>query len=130
MIELKKHGSDYHHRTDPAVMAKIESALATLQPSGERREAIAQQIEPWAWAHKDSGKGMRGVQGWIDSSLDAADLILASGLVQDEAAIRADEREKCAKIVESNDVPIAYGVGAVRSEIASRIRSARTGGEG
>jgi hypothetical protein len=50
---------------------------ATSDPP-DRREIVARLIEPWAWKHKDSGKSTRGVQAWIDSSLDAADRVLAA----------------------------------------------------
>ena len=74
----------------------------------------------------------------------AADEILASGLVQNEAGIRADEREKCANIAENFDHAdtwpgcdrdhelsnVTHVIGGETCDaIADAIRSARDGGE-
>jgi hypothetical protein len=94
---------------DPAheTLGKIKAALATLQPSGERREAIARcnYIGPCGW------KGD-----------------LASGLVQDEAGIRADEREKCAKIADREAEFWQDAESSSARIVAANIRSARDGG--
>lgn len=65
---------------------------------------------------------------------EAADAILAAGLVQDESAIRYDEREKCAKVADDHvenfdktagDEPLATTMlkKEVATEIATAIRS-------
>jgi hypothetical protein len=65
---------------------------------------------------------------------EAADAILAAGLVQDESAIRYDEREKCAKVADDHvknfgktagDEPLATTMlkKEVATEIANAIRS-------
>lgn len=76
------------------------------------RERIARIIDPEAWAVMDSyleqtKRKYRGQNvGWPEdqfkdkASLAKADAIIAAGLVRDEAAIRADEREWCAKELE------------------------------
>lgn len=103
---------------------------ATFQPDGERREAIARMIEP----HSNLFVDPTELASW-NEALAKADLILASGLVQDEAGIRADEREKCARIAERFGEPYALNTntGAMMfraqvSKIAAAIRSARDGG--
>jgi Lar family restriction alleviation protein len=141
---------------------------ATLQPSGERREAIARIIEYWAdWlvdAVAGATQDVKFLRGEPEEDIMATgailanghkaikNAILASGLVRDEAytatleqkladavrdnaAIRADEREKCAKIAEQFGEPYALNTntGAMMfraqvSKIASAIRSARNGG--
>ena len=65
---------------------------------------------------------------------EAADAILAAGLVQDESAIRYDEREKCAKVADDHvenfdktagNEPLATTMlkKEVATEIANAIRS-------
>ena len=65
---------------------------------------------------------------------EAADAILAAGLVQDESAIRYDEREKCAKVADDHvenfdktagDEPLATTMlkKEVATDIANAIRS-------
>lgn len=129
------------------------SALDTLQPDGERREAIARAIaraictakgvnpdclhqnyddnEPID--HTDA-RGRTYHYGWRNQLHIADAAILASGIVQDEAGIRADEREKCAARVQDMKFPKPIKgcryEHVCRHEIVSAIRSARTGGEG
>lgn len=76
------------------------SALATLQPEGGQREAIARIIccgEKCLLENVEDGKGCLVKRSEGCRSLDRAKLILASGLVQNEAVIRADEREVAAQ---------------------------------
>lgn len=78
------------------------SAVATLQPSGERREAIARIARSVLMDDPKSNDPDKwlvplDIEGVDDLCEQVADAILASGLVQDEAAIRADEREKIVK---------------------------------
>lgn len=68
---------------------------------------------------------------------EAADAILAVGLVQDESAIRYDEREKCAKVADDHvenfdkiagDEPLATTM--LKKEVATKIANAiRSGHE-
>ena len=68
---------------------------------------------------------------------EAADAILAAGLVQDESAIRYDEREKCAKVADdqvedfdktAGDEPLATTM--LKKEVATEISNAiRSGHE-
>ena len=81
--------------------------LATFQPSGERREAIA----PCMYV---------GPCGWKGT--------LASGLVQNEAGIRADEREKCAEIADREAEFWQDAESSSARIVAANIRSARDGG--
>jgi hypothetical protein len=75
-----------------------------------------------------------GVAVTIVGLSEAADAILAGGLVQDESAIRYDEREKCAKVADDHvenfdktagDEPLATTMlkKEVATEIANAIRS-------
>lgn len=123
---------------EPKAIATWNTRATLSPPAGERREAIA-----------------RAVRFFIDSevvtmkygfkySIDAFEKLiddLASGLVQDEAAIRADEREKCANNVPTSWLdPLLSGPDKVGSlpfnglaverllqGIVDRIRSARDG---
>lgn len=117
-------------------IARAKSVLATLQPSGERREAIARIIEDNIEVDIDFELADFKVNG-----KPAADKIIASGLVQDEAAIRADEREKCAKEIDARAEEIALkqreqnplGTSYLREaknyrEASAAIRFARDGG--
>lgn len=109
---------------DPAheTLGKIKAVLATLQPSGERREAIARIICYWdepSTCHDNYCVFSCRAKTPDARFFKAADAILASGLVQDEAGIRADEREKCAKVI---DMQFQWDD---REEIAAAIRSAR-----
>jgi hypothetical protein len=151
----KKLADDFSNcSTDEIYKARrlIDAALATLQPSGERREAIARIIERLRDALVDDepnyGKCLRMSLSYDDVSQAADQLeILASGLVQDEAGIRRDEREKCAAQADSlvtkefdeawiiarairnrNAVEIAKSSGAKVHPRVAAIRSARDGG--
>lgn len=61
-----------------------------------------------------------------DGCAEAAKAILASGLVTvthpDEAAIRADERELCARVAERTPLN-SYDAGECRADIAAAIRA-------
>lgn len=67
------------------------AALATLQPSGERREAIARIINPVAYQNYDDacrrndGLDQMVWIGGVNKARVKVGQILASGLVQDEA---------------------------------------------
>lgn len=77
------------------VVATVVAALATLSPpAGERREAIAKALaEKWPGDYmQGDDEGQREPN---ELAYETADLILASGLVQDEAGIR--EREQAAQ---------------------------------
>lgn len=88
-----------------ATLVKIDAALAQLE-SADARERIADAIAGELVRQRGSGAdlivGVRDdaeclvVKGDIEI-LSLATAILATDLVPDEAAIRADEREKCAK---------------------------------
>ena len=101
-LEDLQHFSDTqldHNPKMQKVVATVIAALATLQPSGERREAIARIIydafpfDPPCEFHPETGERVlkpawidRGNSFRQDDARRAADKILASGLVQDEAA--------------------------------------------
>lgn len=178
-------------------VTNAKAALATFQPDGERREAIAldfhtgdetPDVKRGSYAgfivvtENDNGKhfafagyylnaypldygdscpkgdGCHGdgcddgcpTTGWFyDESnfeyencyypistkvvrwapIPKADAILASGLVQDEAAIRADEREKCAKIADREAEFWQDAESSSARIVAAAIRSARDGGD-
>lgn len=89
-----------------AAMQKVATALASLE-SGDARERIARIIDPKAFDQK-----LHASEGWKSSwvitrqsdALAKADAILASGLAPNESAIRADERERCAKIADEHSL--------------------------
>lgn len=132
-----------------AALAVVRSALATLSPpAGERREAIARAVRSVLMdglESNDPGNWLVPVDAEDIGDLceHVADAILATGLVQDEAAIRADEREKCAKLCDERAVKLrAKATGMKQSHahqyydrdtearvIAAAIRSARDGGD-
>lgn len=106
------------------------AALATLSPpAGERREAIARTL----WETHDGSKRYPWAE-MIPYDRECyykyADALFASGLVQDEAAIRADEREKCAKIADREAEFWQDAESSSARIVAANIRSARDGGEG
>lgn len=97
-----------------SVIAKIRSALASLE--GDAVERVA-RIIAGPLCDATNGEHSIAVQGdyrfctqcgetiskrtiGIVEARTKARAILATGLVPDEAAIRADEREKCAKLIE------------------------------
>jgi hypothetical protein len=82
--DLYEVGHSERLRYDEAIR-NIEAALATFQPSGERREAIA-RLRGRALFLRNRGE--------IKSPdlMEQAAALLASGLVQDEAGITPDER--------------------------------------
>lgn len=90
-----------------------DAALASLE--GDAVERVARIIDPHsfqAWqglydySRKEGDEGLAKRcadhfhKAGCDEALAKARAILATGLVPDEAAIRADEREKCAKVAE------------------------------
>ena len=100
-------------------VTNAKAALATFQPSGEQREAIARIICYWdepSTCHDNYCVFSCRAKTPDARFFKATDAILASGLVQDEAGIRADEREKCAKVI---DVQFQWDD---REEIAAAIR--------
>ena len=144
-------GYDRDAMPEHAFSSHEEAALAwntraTLQPSGERREAIARiiymnrrsvserdAIEHFA-AYKENPIGYDNARIAIFLALKDADALIASGLVQNEAGIRADERYKCSKVaenpgfIEAQDTEWDLGVNFAKKFIAAAIRSARDGG--
>ena len=75
-----------------------------------------------------------GVAVTIVGLSEAADAILAAGLVHDESAIRCDEREKCAKVADDHvekfdktagdePLPTTMLKKEIATEIANVIRS-------
>jgi len=103
-----------------ATVAIIDEALAFLQGEDAvervaRIRLIASKcFDPTGF--EIDGTPIYAVAEWkaAESTLDA---ILATGLVPDEAAIRADEREKCAKVAEAE----CYAT--TGRQIAAAIRS-------
>lgn len=113
-------------------------ALSTLQPSGERREAVAR--DTWA-SIEQYLRDECGLDCYGFSEGDRANCInvivnadfLASGLVQDEAAIRANEREKLLGVVtdklkDETSERYAKGWNNALIAVCAAIRSARDGG--
>lgn len=105
---IKRTALDAKPEDVPKALAHIVrlciDADRTTVESGGARERIARIIDPKAFDQKlHASEGWRS--SWVTTrqsdALAKADAILATGLVPDEAAIRADEREKCAKVVES-----------------------------
>ena len=98
---------DEKKRRDDIVMC-ADQALASLE-SGDARERVAQAVTAELERMYKDGAPMcmrEGETTWrtyyagFDLSMFAnriVDAILATGLVPDEAAVRADEREKCAQ---------------------------------
>jgi hypothetical protein len=87
-------GYDRDAMPEHAFSSHEEAALAwntraTFQPSGERREAIARIILTKVLGMKNPERA--GVY-CVGLANEAADLILASGLVQNEAGIKEKER--------------------------------------
>ena len=115
------------------VQQQNRAALATLQPSGERREAIARMrrsLDQWAGCSPEAiSKGSEAQMAYFvaDAKHDIA--LLASGLVQDEAGIRADERENCAKIADREAEFWQDAEASSARIVAAAIRSARDGGK-
>lgn len=112
--------------------------LTTLQPSGERREAVAR--DTWA-SIEQYLRDECGLDCYGFSEGDRANCInvivnadfLASGLVQDEAAIRANEREKLLGVVtdklkDETSERYAKGWNNALIAVCAAIRSARNGG--
>lgn len=125
---------------------RAKAALATFQPDGERRAAIAPLRNRLAdlihQNYEPPPEGFPETEPWNGGALDIVDMIieeiLASGLVQDEAAIRRDEREKCAEIADKHaasldnewnrEIGKANDLREVAEDIAIAISSARDGG--
>lgn len=106
----------------------LEKQYQLSPPDGERREAIARIksiLVENIGAISDDERCHVEIDG-IDETVAA---ILASGLVQDEAGIRADEREKCAKALD--DIETDSDGKCHWTDVAlatAAIRSARDGG--
>ena len=142
-LERARRYVEHHPGTQAQYdLRAIDAALATFQPDGERREAIARMIDPEAFEDDRPTWHDRRVR-----ALDKADTILAFGLVQNEAGIRRDEREKCADQADAhvvkefddawiiarairnrNAVEIAKSSGTKVHPRVAAIRSARDGG--
>ena len=91
-------------------IADLQALVATFQPDGERWEAIARIIRKnIAYGHEYAV----GVKKATDEIL-----AIASGLVQNEAGIRADERQKCIR-----DMQRAYPEHAWLNAACATIRS-------
>lgn len=101
---------DLHQEIAKAVVKAVHTASLQGEDAVER---VAQLIEDHVTAHCDDER----CQTWLDNTRDAAEATLATGLVPDEAAIRADEREKCAKVAEAE----CYAT--TGRQIAAAIRS-------
>ena len=84
-LERARRYVEHHPGTQAQYdLRAIDVALATFQPDGERREAIARIIDPKAFQNDKDGVSLY----WSErrtTALADADLILASGLVQNEA---------------------------------------------
>ncbi|WP_416192969.1 Lar family restriction alleviation protein [Nitrobacter sp. TKz-YC01] len=131
-VTCKSCGVSSRFDDDKSKAVAAWNTRATLQPSGDRRGAIAQALaEKWPGDYmQGDDECEREPNALAYETADAA--ILASGLVQDEAAIRADERERCAKLVECDCCDVcgeSPGFPKCANEIAAAIRSARNGGE-
>lgn len=113
------------------------AALATLQPSGEGREAIARHNQELALGFCKASFQKRfslsdsRTKEYAACIADVLDLAtdFASGLVQDEAGIRADERENCAKIADREAEFWQDAESSSARIVAAAIRSARNGGK-
>lgn len=140
-LVIASHENNTWSSNRKGLVSKSRAALATLSPpAGERREAIARIIDPGAFAALGNSYVVPTVYEFSRMKIarEKADLVLASGLVQDEAAIRADEREKCAEIADraagvwdSDNNMMEYSGLTVAAEcegIAAAIRSARDWG--
>lgn len=118
-----------------------KSALSSLS-SGEARERIARCIvgphKPVPFGSKFTLEELREVR-WNNSdgleralAISAADAILATGCVPGEASIRADQKERDARIAEQFGEPYALNTNtgammfrAVTDKIAAAIRAGR-----
>ena len=78
------------------IEALAKSALASIQ--GEDAVERVARIKSLLVSFHRNSCYPEAMTGELN---DAAERILATGLVPDEAAIRADEREKCAKVAEA-----------------------------
>ena len=123
-----------------ATLAKIDAALASLS-CGEARERIARIIHGDD-KNFDELKDIASSHGpynhyreFLAELYAKADAILATGCVTDEAAIRADQKERDARIAEQFGEPYALNTNtgammfrAVTDKIVAAIRAGR--GEG
>lgn len=91
-------------------MTSIKEALERLLTSAK---ILQQNAEGCAANHYGADFQREGLPGWLrdtKADIDAAQSalaslsILATGLASDEAAIRADERERCARIADAESV--------------------------
>lgn len=119
--------------SDWAKVQAAKAALATLQPSGERRDAIARALaEKWPGDYMQGDDECdREPNALAYETADAA--IIASVLVQDEAAIRADELEKLLGVVtdklkDETSERYAKGWNNALISVCAAIRAARDGG--
>lgn len=91
-------------------MTSIKEALERLLTSAK---ILQQNAEGCAANHYGADFQREGLPGWLrdtKADIDAAQSalaslsILATGLASDEAAIRADERERCARIADEHSL--------------------------
>ena len=105
---------DFYEETSFGDMAK--EALTSLHGE-DAVERVARIVDPKAFDETlQTFATPLYWEGRHNLAMKTADAILATGLVPDEAAIRADEREKCAKICEAKAKAFDEVVGHPRSE--------------
>lgn len=117
-----------HAPGEAELLDRIQATLAA--PPQDVVEGIARIIDPKAFDQKlHASAGWRS--SWITTrqsdAFAKAETILATGLVPDEASIRADERERCAKVAETPDCWKSFAGDFEGNCIAAAIRSG--GGE-
>ena len=141
---IKRTALDAKPEDVPKALAHIVrlciDADRTTVESGDARERIARIIASFDWPIASKDERERWIEENWQRHIPLADAILASGLVPNDAAIRADERERCAKIADcmadeydatSFTSTNADQVAALRSkeqaahEIAAAIRAGR-----
>ncbi len=107
---------------------RIKAALAITTPA-DVRERVARVIDPDARFEADIHESRYDAVR-RESAYAQADAFLA--LLPDEAAIRADERERCAKVAEGFGQPYALntntGAMMFRAETAKIAAAIRAGG--
>lgn len=104
--------SEYTPVTVRGSTSDRSSTRSEVTPSleGDAAERVARIIDPYAWTDLDdmtpTERFVRESRlPWMrEDALAKARAILATGLVPDEAAVRADEREKCAARFRGKDI--------------------------
>jgi hypothetical protein len=146
VIQFTGHWAHFKPMSVAAILDEANTALATLQPSGERREEIARIMvrndpnyetyhmpgdAPRMWKSQSGYVGITSElsEDCAERVRKRADHILASGLVQDEAGIRKDERDKQKERDAALIKTLFHPDSAKEADrIAAAIRSARNGG--